>query len=483
MILPFRAFASRSRQSGNDSGYNETRMSPKISTSEEFRNTPGRGMVILTAGVAALGGLLFGYDTSVISGAMLFLRGDFHLTNNQLEFAVGIALAGALAGSAVAGYGTDRWGRRTVLLATGVGFGVFSVLTGFSAGLVSFSVARFLVGACIGIASMVTPLYLAEMSPAKIRGALVSLNQLAITVGIGAAYFVDYCLAAKGNWRWMFISAVFPAMVLVFGIIPLTESPRWLARRGDRNRALEGFRRLGRGDEAEAELSEIERALEEEPESWRSLFRPGLRRAVLVGVALAILQQITGINTVIYYSPEILQLSGYPSARAAIFAAAVIGVANVLVTIVAILVIDRLGRRFLLLFGTAGMAITLGFVGAAFSRHAAGVTVFYMMVAYVVFFGISLGPVVWLLLSEMYPTKVRGRAMSLGTVCVWGANWLVASTFLSLIHVAGPAGAFWAFSATCVVGFFFSLKFVPETKGRTLEEIERGWRGRSEESS
>jgi MFS transporter, SP family, galactose:H+ symporter len=450
-------------------------MDVRASVPATVLNPAARGTVILTASVAALGGLLFGYDTSVISGAMLFLRTDFRLTDTQLEFAVGIALAGALAGSATAGYSTDRWGRRVVLLGTGVGFAIFSVLSGLAFSLASFSVARFFVGACIGVASLVTPLYLAEMSPARIRGALVSLNQLAITVGIGIAYFVDFSLAARKDWRWMFITAVFPAIVLVIGMLLLPESPRWLARKGLRDKALEGFHRLGRGDEAEAELQEIEEALREEEEGFRSLFKPGLRRAVMVGVVLAIFSQISGINTIIYYSPEILRLSGYASAKAAILAAGVIGVVNVLITIVAALVVDRLGRRFLLLLGTAGMAIALGLIGLSFSRHAAGAVVFYIMIGYIVFFGLSLGPVVWLLISEIYPTKVRGQAMSLATLSVWGANWLVAGTFLSLIHAAGPAGAFLAFAAVSVLAFLFCLKFVPETKGRTLEAIERDW--------
>jgi MFS transporter, SP family, galactose:H+ symporter len=434
------------------------------------------GTVVLTAAVAALGGLLFGYDTSVISGAMLFLRTDFNLSNAQLEFAVGIALAGALAGSAVAGYSTDRWGRRTVLLATGIGFGLFSLLSGLALGLTSFSVARFFVGTCIGVASLVTPLYLAEMSPARIRGALVSLNQLAITVGIVVAYFVDYVLASGRDWRWMFATAVFPALVLVTGMLFLPESPRWLARKGYRERALQGFRRLGRGDEAEAELREVEKALEEEREGFRSLFQSGFRVAVLVGVGLAIFQQITGINTIIYYSPEILRMSGYPSAKAAILAAAVIGVVNVAVTIVSIFLVDRLGRRFLLLFGTAGMALALGMMGAAFRSQSSGRVIFYEMLAYVVSFGIGLGPVMWLLISEIYPTKVRGQAMSLATLSVWGSNWLVAGTFLSLIHAAGPAGTFWIFGFICVLAFVFCLAFVPETKGKTLEAIESHWR-------
>jgi len=432
--------------------------------------------LIITAAVAALGGLLFGYDTSVISGAMLFLRTDFHLSDVQLEFAVGIALAGALAGSAVAGYSADRWGRRRVLLATGLGFGVFSLLSGMALGLLSFSAARFCVGACIGVASLVTPLYLAEMSPARIRGALVSLNQLAITVGIVAAYFVDFALAGGRDWRWMFITAVFPAAILVTGMLFLPETPRWLARQGLREQALEGFHRVGRGHEAEAELLEVEQALREEREGLGVLFQPGFRLAVLVGVGLAIFQQITGINTIIYYSPEILRLSGYPSAKAAILAAAVIGIANVLVTVVSMLLVDRLGRRFLLLVGSAGMGAALALMGAAFHRQAAGAVVFGEMIGYIVCFGIGLGPVVWLLISEIYPTKIRGQAMSLATLSLWGANSVVAGTFLSLIRAAGPAGTFWIYSFICVLCFVFCLTMVPETKGKSLEAIERHWR-------
>ncbi|HMD84641.1 MAG TPA: sugar porter family MFS transporter [Terriglobia bacterium] len=436
----------------------------------------GRATVVLTAMVAALGGLLFGYDTSVISGAMLFLRTDFHLSDVQLEFAVGIALAGALVGSASAGYCTDRWGRRWMLLVTALGFGLFSVLSGLAVGLVSFSVARFFVGACIGMASLAVPLYIAEMAPARIRGALVSLNQLAITVGIGVAYFVDYVFAASESWRWMFASAVFPAVVLLIGMIFLPESPRWLARKGFRDQALENFRRLGRGDEAEAELAEVEAALQQEQEGFGILLQPGFRVAVLVGIGLAIFQQITGINTIIYYSPAILRMSGYPSAKAAILAAAIIGLANVLVTVVSIALVDRLGRRFLLLLSTAGMAVALTLIGVAFYQKAGSMVVFYEVIAYIVSFGIGLGPVMWLLISEIYPTKIRGKAMSLAALSVWGSNWIVAGTFLSLLNHAGPAKTFWLYACLCVAAFIFCYVFVPETKGRSLEAIEHHWR-------
>jgi sugar porter (SP) family MFS transporter len=432
--------------------------------------------VVLTAVVAALGGLLFGFDTSVISGAMLFLRADFHLSDTQLEFAVGIALAGALVGSAAAGYCTDRWGRRWMLLVTAVGFGLFSVLSGLAVGLVSFSIARLFVGACIGIASLTVPLYIAEMAPARIRGALVSLNQLAITVGIGVAYFVDYALASSESWRWMFVSALLPATVLLVGMLFLPESPRWLARKGFRDQALENFRRLGRGDEAEAELAEVENVLQEEQEGFGILLQPGFRVAVLVGIGLAIFQQITGINTIIYYVPTILRMSGYPSAKTAILGAAIVGVANVLITLVSMALVDRLGRRFLLLLSTAGMGLSLTLIGAAFHYKATGNVVFYEVIGYIISFGIGLGPVMWLLISEIYPTKIRGKAMSIATLSVWGANWLVAGTFLSLLDHAGPAKTFWLYACLCVAAFVFCYAFVPETKGRSLEQIEEHWR-------
>jgi len=448
----------------------------KLNPSSTLRSgPPTRATVVVTAGVAALGGFLFGYDTSVISGAMLFLRTDFNISDTQLEFAVGILLAGALVGSGIAGYSADRWGRRAVLLVTGLGFGLFAILSGLAVGIVSLSLARFFVGACVGVASLVTPLYIAEVAPARIRGALVSYNQLAITVGIGVAYFVDYVFTASGNWRWMFMSAVFPAIGLLVGMIFLPESPRWLARKGYRERALESLHRLARGDEAESELSEVERALEEERGGLRILFRPGFRLAVFVGIALGIFQAITGIDTIIYYAPAVLRMSGYPSAKAAILATAVIGVVNVLITVVSILLVDRLGRRFLLLISTAGMAAALGLVGAAFHYQSSGIMVFYELIAYIVFFGIGLGPVVWLLISEIYPTKIRGKAMSLATLSNWGADGVVTGTFLSLIGRAGPAGTFWIYAFICVLAFVFCYAFVPETKGKSLEAIERYW--------
>ena len=412
-----------------------------------------KAMVLLTAATAALGGLLFGYDTAVISGAQLFFKSTFQLSNAQLEMAVGV-----------------------VLLVTGVCFGVFSLWTGLATGLGTFVTARFFVGGCIGIASMLTPLYIAEMSPARIRGALVSLNQLAITVGIVVAYGVDYALAGQRDWRMMFISAVIPAIVLVVGMIFLPESPRWLAKKGRREEAFENFKRLGRESEAEQEMADVERVLREETGKFRELFSSGFRIAVWIGVGLAVFQQITGINTIIYYAPTILRDAGFSSARVAILGTVGIGTVNVLATILSIFLIDRLGRKPLLIIGCAGQAAMLGYVGYAFSQNQHGLAVFAGVLLYIVFFAISLGPVVWLMLSEIYPTKIRGSAMSLATFANWFANWVVTVSFLSLLDHLGTVHTFWLFAILSLLAILFCIWLVPETKGRSLEEIEESFR-------
>jgi MFS transporter, SP family, galactose:H+ symporter len=454
------------------------------SVSQPHSAAPDKGSgltLVVTALVAATGGLLFGYDTGVISGALQFVSGAFHIANSDFlqETAVGMAIFGSLLGSAIAGVAADRWGRRTVLLLTGFAFGVFALMSGEAHSLNVFYVARFMVGVCIGIASMVTPLYLAEMSPARVRGALVSMNQLAITIGIFASYLIDRALTGpgnSGNWRLMFNAAVLPSLVLFIGMLFLPESPRWLARAGREADALRGFKRLGRGDEAEGELRDVQAVLKEEKGGIRMLFQQGgLRIALLVGVGLALLQQFSGINIIIYYAPTILQNAGYPDARAAILAAVEIGALNVAVTILSIFLIDRLGRRFLLLLSTFGMIFTLGGVGYAFQHGLQGKPVVYGMLAYIFFFAIGMGPVMWLLISEIYPTRIRGAAMSIATFAVWMGDWIVTNTFLSLLHKLGQANTFYLYAGINLLAFFFCLKFVPETKNKTLENIERHW--------
>lgn len=444
-----------------------------IPDSEEVRAARISGVLLLTVGVAALGGVLFGFDTTIISGAMLFLKDAFHLNDTQLEFAVGIAVAGAMAGSLMAGPMADRWGRRRLLLWTGYGFVAASLLSGAAWSLASFVVARFLVGAGIGIVSLVTPLYIAEMAPAHWRGRLVMVNQLTLTSAMVAAYMVGYGFAPHAQWRMMFFTSVAPAAGLVLGMLMLPESPRWLARHGMRERALTILERLGRGAEADTELAGIETFAPRT--AAPSLLHPRLRRNLVVGVGVALLQQLTGINAVFYYAPSILRSSGYGGERAALHGAVAIGVANAVVTLIALLLIDHLGRRPLLLFSLSGMAASLALTGAAYHFHFATTTIFLSLLAFVSFFGVGLGSIPWVLIAEIYPLQVRGKAMSVATFWVWTGNWIIAGSFLTLQHGLGMAETFWLFGVIAVAGLLFCWQWVPETRGKSLEEIEPTW--------
>jgi SP family galactose:H+ symporter-like MFS transporter len=336
------------------------------------------------------------------------------------------------------------------------------------------------VGIAIGIASFTAPLYISEISPANVRGKLVSLNQLMITIGIVCSYAADYALAGARQWRWMFGLAAIPAAILLLGLFFVPESPRWFMRRGARARAREVLARIRRPSEVDEELAEIEASLEQQKGTWRELWSPSLRPALAIGIALAVFQQFTGINTVIYYAPTIFQLAGLRSNSAAILATVGVGAINVLLTVVALWLLDRVGRRPLLLYGIVGMVVSLGLLGAGFLSphwtHVLAELSVACVMAYVASFAISLGPVFWLIISEIYPLKVRSRAMALATMANWGSNLLVALTFLSLLRVLGKAWTFWLYALVGVAAWVFVSRMVPETKGRTLEQIEAGWR-------
>ena len=439
-----------------------------------------RGYALMIAIAAALGGLLFGYDTSVISGAILFVRQQFHLTPLETEVAVSIVLAGAAIGAGFAGSFGDRYGRRPVLLVNAVLFGVFAVLTGMANGQVLFLVARFVVGVAVGVASMLTPLYIAELAPPKIRGALVTLNQLAIVTGIVVAYYVDYLFSGSSNWRAMFISAVIPSVILLVALVFLPESPRWLVVR---ERVEEAFRILDRvesTDDARRHLEELKVVAETDKLRFRDLFSGRFKRPLMIGVGLAIFQQITGVNAIIYYTPTILQMAGFKSAQSAILATVLVGGVNLLITIIALLLLDRVGRRPLLLFGIGGMMASLIFLGHLFgAQHVSRVAILSDVLAYLACFAIGLGPVFWLLISEIYPTTIRGQAMSVASVAIWIFDGVVSITFLTLIGALGAKYSFWIYAAACAAAFVFAFRLVPETKGRTLEEIEASWGGQS----
>ena len=446
-------------------------------------STKHTGFVTVVSAVSALAGLLFGYDTGVISGARLFFRDDFQLTTLQDEAVVLAALLGCVIGAMIGGVLADVFGRRKVLIWVALLFIVGAIGTALAPGVISLFLGRVVVGIAIGIASFTAPLYISEISPANVRGTLVSLNQLMITIGIVCSYLADYALADVRAWRWMFGVAAIPAAIMLIGLLFVPESPRWFMRQGLRDTARTVLSKIRSDSDVNAELTEIESSLNQQKGSWRELLSPALRPALIIGIGLAAFQQFTGINTVIYYAPTIFQLAGLKSNSVAILATAGVGVVNVLMTVVALWLLDRAGRRPLLLWGIVGMVITLGFLGFAFvsprfTQVLSPVAVVCVML-YVACFAISLGPVFWLMISEIYPLKIRGLAMGVATVSNWGSNAIVAFTFLTLLELLGHAWTFWVYALVGVSAWIFVYKLVPETKGKTLEEIEAEGRARA----
>lgn len=447
---------------------------------ENKTRTDGKHFVYLATAISALGGMLFGYDIGVISGAILFIKKAFSLSAGMEEIVVSSVLLGSLAGAAAGGVLADRLGRRKLLIVTAVVFGLGAVGAALTPGTAWLITARIIAGIAIGIASFVAPLYISEIAPVAIRGKLVSINQVALTSGIVVSYLVDYAFAGSEAWRWMFAMAVIPAAAFGIGLVFIPDSPRWLAARGHEDQARAVLKRIRAPDKIEGELDQIQQSVKKQKGSWSELFSPLLRMAMVVGVGLAIAQQITGINTVIYYAPTIFKFAGLSSASAAILASVGVGVVNVVLTLVAMQLIDRVGRRPLLLISLAGMTISLGVLGLAFSlpqlSGSLGWIAVTSLMVYVGSFAVGLGPVFWLILSEIYPLAIRGRAMSVGTIANWGANLIVALSFLTLTQVMGKAATFWLYGAVSIGAWLFAFFLVPETKGKTLEQIEEHWR-------
>jgi len=434
--------------------------------------------VYLVSLVAAVGGLLFGFDTAVISGAIGFLKAQFHLDAAQEGFIASSALIGCVLGAFLAGPLSDRFGRKKVLFLAGIFFALSALGAAFPRNMTEFVLARIVGGLGIGAASMVSPLYIAEVAPAEKRGRLVSLNQMAIISGILVAYVVDWACASsfgpETSWRWMFGAGAAPAFLFMLFLAFVPESPRWLCKQGRSAEALVVLSSVGGTQHAQAEMKEIQETIEHEGSSLLQLFQPGLRTALLIGIVLAVLQQVTGINTVLYYAPRIFENARFAK-DAALLSSIIVGLVNAVFTVVAILLIDKLGRKPLLLIGASGMCISFALAGAAFSYKVEGIWILIFILVYVASFAVALGPVVWVVMSEIFPTRIRGRAMSIATVCLWVSCYLVSLTFPILVDRFGDSFTFWLYSAMCIVTIFFVAFVVPETKGKTLEEIEKRW--------
>jgi SP family galactose:H+ symporter-like MFS transporter len=436
-----------------------------------------RGFIYRISTIAALGGVLYGYDMGIIAAAALFVKRTFRLSTVMEEWVVSIVLIGAMIGAIVGGAVADRIGRRATLVwAAGI-FILGSVLAPLSTDVAMLIVARAIIGIGIGFTSVTAPVYVSELAPPQSRGMLIGLYQFALTLGIALADFVGYWLAAQQAWRLMFGLALVPTLFFLLVILTVPESPRWLFAHGRPQDAEAVLRSYTDNAGAQQFLADIEAGLKTPMEqSWSALWSPAVRGPLLIAVGLTVLQQVTGINTIIYYGPRIFELAGSASHASAIFATLLVAVVNVLATIVGIALVDRIGRKPLLYVGVSGMTIALFALSFSFSHNGAlgaslGAVAIACLMVYITCFAFSLGAIAWILVAEVFPLRVRGRGVAAGTLFSGIANFAVSLTFLSLIDRLGSAGTFAIYGTLSIVTLVFVRFVVPETRGRELESI------------
>jgi SP family galactose:H+ symporter-like MFS transporter len=439
---------------------------------------PRRTTVLLTCVLAALAGLMFGLDIGVISGAVQFIQAEFKVTDSTIEWIVSAMMFGAALGAAGAGWLSSHLGRKRSLLLGAILFVIGSLLCAGAWSPQSLIAARLVLGLAIGIAAFTAPLYLAEVAAEKSRGAMISMYQLMITIGIFLAFLSDTAFSYSGNWRWMLGVIAVPGIVFLFGLLLLPDSPRWLILRGRREEAQRVLLQL-RGDDliVAREAADIEESLRTPQIGWHLFLQNrNFRRSVALGIGLQLVQQFTGINVVMYYAPRIFQDMGYDTAAQMWFTAAV-GLTNVLATFIAIGFVDRWGRKPILYAGFAVMAIGLGVVGTlmngGIATHAQQLLAVGMLLLFIVGFAMSAGPLVWTLCSEVQPLKGRDFGIGCSTFTNWIANMIIGATFLTLLNSVGNAKTFWLYAVLNLLFIAFTWAFVPETRGVTLEHIER----------
>ncbi len=435
-----------------------------------------KGYVILISVVAALGGLLFGFDTAVISGTINFIQPYFGLSEAGLGWTVSSLLFGCIAGVFLAGKAGYHYGRKKVLMLAALLFFFSAVGSASAHALYFFLIARILGGVAVGVASILSPMYIAELAPAKYRGTLVSLNQLAVVVGILVAFFSNYLLVDTGenNWRWMLLVMAAPAVLLFFSLFLVPESPRWLVARGKTGEALRVLLKTSGEEFAPAELKEIEETLKNQEEStFSDLLAPKIKPLLFIGIILAVFQQITGINTIMYYAPKIFANVGQ-SNDSALFQTILIGGTNLIFTLIAIVLIDRLGRKLLIIIGSTGMMLMLSGLSALyFTNQTSGVLVLVFILGYIAFFAASLGPALWVVAAELFPNRLRSKGMSVAIISLWVACTIVTIVFPVMLEKLSGGITFLIFALICLVNLLYVLKYVPETKGKTLEELEK----------
>lgn len=445
--------------------------------------TYNKGFIYFICLVSAMGGLLFGYDWVVIGGAKIFYEQFFGIAGDPAMqgLAMSIALAGCLIGALTSGMLADKLGRKPLLLLSALIFVLTAYGTGAFSNFQYFLLARFGGGIAIGIASGLSPMYIAEVAPASIRGKLVSLNQLTIVIGILAAQIVNWLLVSDDtawnvamSWRWMFWSAAFPALAFLVLAAFIPESPRWLAMKGRRERATQILTRIGGNTYAQSELSSLQNDMENKQKQGglSLLFSKPYRRVLTLGIIVAMFQQWCGTNVIFNYAQEVFQSAGYDVDNTFINIV-VTGIANLVFTFVAIYTVDRLGRRALMLLGAGGLAGIYLILGTCYYFEVSGIFMVVLVVTAIACYAMTLGPVTWVLLSEIFPNKVRGVAVATGTFALWVASFILTYTFPFLNKALGTAGTFWIYTAICAAGLVFFLFRMPETKGKSLEQLEK----------
>ena len=434
--------------------------------------------LVLVAVTASLGGLLSGFDMGVISGALLYINETWALSSLQQGWLVSSAIVGSVIGAAANGFLADIYGRKKIIIATALIFILGSLLCGYAAtpGWLIFS--RIIIGIAVGMISFVAPIYLSEIAPEKIRGTLVSLYQLALTAGILLSYLINRIFANfEYNWRLMLASGALPAIILLIGILFLHDTPRWLISKGKIDEAKTIFKKISDGKSIDAQVAEIQATLSTSTKKEKLSFQKWMFMPIFVGVGLMFVQICTGINTIIYYTPTIFNLAGFSDNISAIYATIGVGVVNFLMTFVAIAYADKFGRKPLLYIGLSGMLLSLFALSFSFTLGEADKWLAVAsVVVYIASFAMSLGPICWIMVSEIMPLKIRGFAMSAATVSNFAFNFVVVLSFLPMLETFGKAPTFMLFGFITILSLFFVYFFVPETKGISLEKIETNWR-------
>ncbi|NOY59502.1 MAG: sugar porter family MFS transporter [Calditrichaeota bacterium] len=433
-------------------------------------------ILYLYSSVAALGGFLFGFDMSVISGTIPFITDYFHLSNSLLGYAVSSALVGCVVGAISVGKPGDIFGRRNVLKAMAALFLISAIGSGAAGSLTVFVIFRFIGGLAVGGASVMSPMYISEISPAKIRGRLVAITQLAIVIGALTAFFSNYLLVDLGtnNWRWMFWAEGVPALAFFILLFSVSPSPRWLVKVDRIEEARSVVRAVNHGGNVGQIINDIIQSINKEAFAKSViLFKKPYLRLVLIGIAVGMFNQFTGINVVFYYAPSLFKAAGFGN-ESALMQTVMVGATNLIFTVIAMSFIDKLGRKFLLIVGALGMPIFLGLFAAAFLKQSfAGYQVLIYLIGFVAFFASSQGLVIWVILSEMFPNNIRSRASSIGTFSHWFFNALTSFLFPIAAGAFGIGYIFIFYTIATLVSLLFFIKFLDETKGKTLEELER----------